>query len=164
MPIAMPCCIFKGGTRHGFFCYISACTPHFTLHKTQNKHISSRFAFRGENFLVTLRLIRHGKGERAFKGEKVKGWKGEKMAAPNKGERVKRWKDGCGFKPKCLRMLHPWGLELLKQRRFKFVIYCLRAAKERSWPFTNSSPTALEPKLINLQAHKLTNFIIRNIK
>lgn len=43
------------------------------LSKMQNKHISTRFAFRGENFLVTLRLIRHGKGERAFKGEKVKG-------------------------------------------------------------------------------------------
>ena len=49
-----------------------SCT-HFLLLKTQNKHISSRFAFRGENFLVTLRLIRRGKGERAFKGEKVKG-------------------------------------------------------------------------------------------
>ena len=42
------------------------------LPKMQNNHISSRFAFRGENFLVTLRLIRHGKGERAFKGERVK--------------------------------------------------------------------------------------------
>jgi len=30
-------------------------------------------------------------GEKAFKGEKVKGWKSEKMAAPFKDERVKRW-------------------------------------------------------------------------
>ena len=30
------------------------------------------------------------KGERAFKGEKVKRGKGERMAAPSKGERVKR--------------------------------------------------------------------------
>ena len=34
------------------------------------------------------------KGEKMmFKGEKVKGWKGEKMANAFKGERVKRWKD-----------------------------------------------------------------------
>ena len=32
------------------------------------------------------------KGEKAYKGEKVKNWKGEKMAAPFKGERVERWK------------------------------------------------------------------------
>ena len=30
------------------------------------------------------------KGEKAYKGEKVERWKGEKMAAPIKGERVKR--------------------------------------------------------------------------
>lgn len=43
------------------------------LPKMQNKHISWYFAFQAENFLVTLRLIRRRKSEKAFKGEKVKG-------------------------------------------------------------------------------------------
>ena len=35
------------------------------------------------------------KGEKmTIKGEKVKEWKGEKMANAFKGERVKGWKDG----------------------------------------------------------------------
>ena len=42
------------------------------LSKMQNKHISTRFAFRGENFLVTLRLIRRLEVRRAVKGERVK--------------------------------------------------------------------------------------------
>ena len=55
------------------------------LSKMQNKHISTRFAFRGENFLVTLRLIRRLEVKRAVKGERVKKW-----LRPFKGERVKR--------------------------------------------------------------------------
>ena len=42
------------------------------LPKMQNKHISWHFAFQAENFLVTLRLIRRRKSEKAFKGERVK--------------------------------------------------------------------------------------------
>ena len=37
--------------------------------------------------------VKGWKGEKMmFKGEKVKGWKGEKMDAPFKGEKVKGWK------------------------------------------------------------------------
>ena len=39
-----------------------------------------------------MELILWWEQQSTFKGEKVKEWKGEKMAAPNKGERVKRWK------------------------------------------------------------------------
>ena len=57
------------------------------LSKMQNKHISTRFAFRGENFLVTLRLISVWGGV----GGRVKRWKGFYKVKKWKGEKVKRW-------------------------------------------------------------------------
>ena len=53
-----------------------------------NVHYRWIVTFKGER-------VKKWKGEKMatpFNGERVKRWKGEKMAAPFKGERVKKWK------------------------------------------------------------------------
>ena len=150
-PITMPMLHLWRMYAAWFFCYLPVCVLHFLLLKTQNKHISSCFAFRGENFLVTLRLERRLEVRRAVKGERVKKWKGEKMASPFKGERVKKWK---GFYK-----VKKWKCEKVK----RWLRPLNLSAKRQVRQLTYLQPYKLTWQLINLTTHSLTNSFVNNL-